>query len=304
MNAEITRLDALKTERDAIIMAHYYAPDEVQDVADYIGDSFYLATVAARIACRTVVLCGVTFMAESAKILSREKTVLVPALSAVCPMAGMATAEQIREARREHGDIAVVCYVNSTAAVKAESDVCVTSSNAVKIAAKLPQKNLYFTPDRNLGAYIQSKLPDKHIVWNDGFCCVHDGISGEQTARALNAHRGAKLLAHPECRTEVLAYADYVGSTAGMLDYVTRSPERVFIVATETGILHQMRARCPDKLFYTVNSHQFCKQMKHNTVAAICAALETLSPQMTLDDALAEKAYAPLSRMVEFAAET
>jgi quinolinate synthase len=298
----VERLNALKHDRNAVIMAHYYAVDAVQDVADYLGDSFYLATVAAGLDAKVIVLAGVTFMGESAKVLAPDKTVLVPDVFALCPMAEMASVKDIENQRATTDDLAVVCYVNSTAQVKAVSDVCVTSSNAVKIVAKLPNKNIYFTPDRNLGAYIQSQLPNKRILTRTGFCCVHDHITEAEAKAAKAAHPDAPFLAHPECRAEVLALADYIGSTAGILDYATHSSKREFIVATETGIFHQLKAHRPDANFYTVSNTQFCKQMKGNTIEAIIAALENMSPEVTLPDDLIRKAAIPLRRMVELSA--
>jgi L-aspartate oxidase len=284
-------------------MAHYYAIDEVQEVADYIGDSFYLATLGNSLPNKTIVLCGVDFMAESAKILSPDKTVLIPDITATCPMALMADVAGIEKVRAENDDVAVVCYVNSTAELKAHADVCVTSSNAVKIVSQLPNQNIYFIPDMNLARYIQGKLPEKRFIFNDGFCCVHDGISEAQTLQAKAAHPGVKMLAHPECREETLKHADFIGSTSQILDYAIDSPDEAFIIATEIGILFRLAQKCPEKTFYTVNDTQFCKSMKKNTVEKIIKALETGTPEMTLEDGFLKAAETPLIRMVELAGE-
>jgi quinolinate synthase len=295
----IKRLELLKKEKDAVIMAHYYAIDEVQEIADYIGDSFYLATLGRELPNKTIVLCGVDFMAESAKILSPDKTVLIPDLAATCPMAEMADVMDVGQVREDYEDVAVVCYVNSTAELKSEADVCVTSSNAVKIVSKLPQKNIYFTPDTNLGHYIQEQLPEKHFIYNDGFCCVHHEITEEEALRAKAEHPEVKMLAHPECQAHLLKHADFIGSTSQILAYATESADEAFIIATEVGILHQLKKNCPEKSFYTVNSTQFCKSMKLNTLEKIIEALETGEPEMTLEDDFIQDAYRPLNLMVE-----
>ncbi|MDR0853867.1 MAG: quinolinate synthase NadA [Clostridiales Family XIII bacterium] len=301
MENSIDKLNRLKREKDAVIMAHYYAIDEVQEIADYIGDSFYLATLGRSLPNKTIVLCGVDFMAESAKILSPDKTVLIPDFTATCPMALMADTDGIEAVRKHTEDVAVVCYVNSTAELKASSDVCVTSSNAVKIVSELPQKNIYFIPDINLAKYIQEKLPEKHFIFNDGFCCVHDGITEEETLKAKAEHPGVKLLAHPECKEETLRHADFIGSTSQILDYAISSEDDAFIIATEVGILYKLAQHCPNKTFFTVNNTQFCKSMKKNTVEKIIEALETGEPEMVLQGDFIRNAEKPLTRMVELA---
>ena len=201
-------IQKLKKEKDAIILAHYYVRPEVQDVADYIGDSFYLSKIAASAKEKTIVFCGVGFMGESAKILSPDKTVLMPAMDADCPMAHMATEEGIRKVREEYDDVAVVCYINSTAALKELSDVCVTSANAVKIVKALPNKNIFFIPDRNLAHFIAEQVPEKNFIYNEGFCIVHEFMDPEEVKAAKEAHPDALVLAHPECPQTVLKQAD------------------------------------------------------------------------------------------------
>ncbi|MGI6217108.1 MAG: quinolinate synthase NadA, partial [Coriobacteriales bacterium] len=207
------QIEQLKKERDAVILAHYYVEGDVQDVADYVGDSFGLSKLAAELDCKVLVFCGVQFMGESAKLLSPDKTVLLPDPEADCPMAHMVDPEVIAKARAEYDDLAVVCYVNSTAETKALSDVCVTSSNALKIVGKLPQKNILFIPDKNLAHYISEQLPDKNFIFNPGCCPIHDEISLDEIKELKAAHPEAMVLMHPECPPEVLAEADYIGST-------------------------------------------------------------------------------------------
>ena len=225
-------IQKLKKEKDAIILAHYYVRPEVQDVADYIGDSFYLSKIAASAKEKTIVFCGVGFMGESAKILSPDKTVLMPAMDADCPMAHMATEEGIRKVREEYDDVAVVCYINSTAALKELSDVCVTSANAVKIVKALPNKNIFFIPDRNLAHFIAEQVPEKNFIYNEGFCIVHEFMDPEEVKAAKEAHPDALVLAHPECPQTVLKQADYIGSTSGIIKYAQESDNKEFIICT------------------------------------------------------------------------
>ena len=204
-------IEQLKKEKDAVILAHYYVRPEIQEIADYIGDSFYLSKVAVGLKEKTIVFCGVSFMGESAKILNPEKTVLMPDMAADCPMAHMASPETIEKVRAEYDDLAVVCYINSTAELKRHSDVCVTSANAVKIVKNLPNKNIFFIPDRNLAHYIAGLVPEKHFIYNEGFCIVHEYMEVEEIRDAKKAHPDAEVLAHPECPQAVLELADYIG---------------------------------------------------------------------------------------------
>ena len=209
----IDKIREWKRERNAVILAHYYVDDEVQAIADYVGDSFYLSKVAAKEEAETILFCGVSFMGESAKILSPQKTVIMPDMQADCPMAHMADIEKIQEMREKYEDLAVVCYINSTAELKMYSDVCVTSSNALKIVKALPNQHIYFIPDENLGRYIASQTPEKTFIFNDGFCHVHKEIAAKQVMAAKEAHPHAQILVHPECTPDVTAMADYIGST-------------------------------------------------------------------------------------------
>lgn len=301
MNEKIARVEQLKKEKNAVIMAHYYVADEVQDIADYIGDSYYLSETATKIAADTIVLCGVSFMGESAKILNPSKTVLLPDDNADCPMAHMATVERIEEVRREYEDVAVVCYVNSTAELKTCSDVCVTSANALKIVQALPNKNIFFIPDQNLAYYIADKLPEKNFIFNDGYCHVHHTITADQIKAAKAARPAAEVLVHPECKPEVTALADYIGSTSGIIAYSEKSTASEFIVVTEIGVMYELQKRNPDKKFYAAGNMQICPNMKKITLDKIIAALENNAPAVELQEDFMKKALAPMERMLELA---
>lgn len=301
MNEKKARIEQLKKEKNAVIMAHYYVADEVQDIADYIGDSYYLSETATKIDAEVIVLCGVSFMGESAKILNPGKTVLLPDDNADCPMAHMASVERIAQIRAQYEDVAVVCYVNSTAELKAASDVCVTSANAFKIVQALPNKHIFFIPDQNLARYIADKLPDKHFIFNDGYCHVHHTITAEQIRAAKEARPAAEVLVHPECRPEVTALADYIGSTSGIIAYSEKSSASEFIVVTEMGVMHELQKRNPDKKFYTAGNMQLCPNMKKITLDKIIAALENNDPHVKLDKNLMKEALAPMERMLELA---
>ncbi len=293
-------IQKLKKEKDAIILAHYYVRPEVQDVADYIGDSFYLSKIAASAKEKTIVFCGVGFMGESAKILSPGKTVLMPAMDADCPMAHMATEEGIRKVREEYDDVAVVCYINSTAALKELSDVCVTSANAVKIVKALPNKNIFFIPDRNLGRNLAAKIPEKNFIFHTGYCCVHQDIMAYHVQDAMKEYPDAKVLVHPECSPDVVALADYAGSTSGILEYATKSDAQEFIICTETGIFYNLQKANPDKKFYAVKKHQVCDDMKKITLEKVELALKQGVP-MELDENLMKKAEGALKQMHQIA---
>ncbi len=295
----VFRIEQLKKEKNAVIMAHYYVADEVQAVADYIGDSYYLSEAAVNVHADTIVLCGVSFMGESAKILNPEKTVLLPDASADCPMAHMASVERIAEIRAQYPDVAVVCYVNSTAKLKAASDVCVTSANALKIVKALPNKYIYFIPDQNLARYIAGKLPDKHFIFNDGFCHVHNQITAAEIKAAKDAHPFARVLVHPECRPEVTSMADYVGSTSGIISHVEKCDASEFIIVTETGVFCELRKRCPDRKFYAVDGSQICPNMKKITLDKIIDVLEHQTASVELEQSLLASALSPMERMLQ-----
>ena len=297
----IEEIEKLKKEKDAVILAHYYVADWVQEIADYVGDSYYLAKVATELKESTIVFAGVSFMGESAKILNPEKTVLMPDMNADCPMAHMAAVERIEQVRKEYDDLAVVCYINSTAELKTHSDVCVTSSNAMKIVKSLPNKNIFFIPDENLGRYIASKVPEKNFIFNDGFCHVHKGITAEQLKAVKEEHPNAEVLAHPECTTATLELADYIGSTAGIIDYASKSDSKEFIIATELGVMYQLETNNPGKKFYSAGSTQTCPNMKKVTLKKVRDCLRDNTGVVEVSDEKRAAALKPLSRMLELA---
>ncbi|CAA7599920.1 quinolinate synthetase complex, A subunit [Acididesulfobacillus acetoxydans] len=288
----------LKRERKAVILAHYYQRPEVQDVADFVGDSLQLSRQAAGTDAEVVVFCGVHFMAESAAILSPEKTVLLPEAEAGCPMAEMVDAESLRLRKRSLPGSKVVCYVNSSADVKAECDVCCTSSNAAKVVESLGTSPVLFVPDKNLGLYVSEKLGKPMDLW-PGFCLTHDRLASSDITEARRAHPRAKVIVHPECREEVWRLADYVGSTAGLIRYAQTTEAEEFIVGTESGILHQLQSTCPDKKFYLASDKLVCRNMKATTLVKVRDALRNLSPRITVAEETRLKAKAALDRMLE-----
>lgn len=297
----LEKINQLKEERNAVILAHYYVNDEVQAIADYIGDSFYLSKIATTVEAQTILFCGVSFMGESAKILNPEKTVIMPDMMADCPMAHMADIEKIEEMRTLYEDLAVVCYINSTAELKTHSDVCVTSANALKIVKNLPNKNIFFIPDENLGRYVASQVPEKNFIFNDGFCHVHKSITAENVKAAKEAHPQAEILVHPECTKDVIALADYIGSTSGIIDYATESSAQEFIICTEMGVLYELKLKNPNKRFYSVGHRQFCPNMKRITLEKVADALEQMTNEIELDEETRVRANEPLVRMLELA---
>lgn len=300
MNEKQAQILRLKEEKNAVIMAHYYVDEDIQAIADYVGDSYYLSEMATKVKEQTIVLCGVSFMGESAKLLNPEKRVLLPDLGADCPMAHMAAVEKIEEVRAVYKeDVAVVCYVNSTAELKAHSDVCVTSSNALKVVRALPNPVIYFIPDKHLGTYISRQVPDKKFIFNDGGCPIHTVITKEDVRSALAQHPGAKVLAHPECREEVTEMADYIGSTSGIIDYATASEAQEFIIVTELGVMYELKQRNPEKSFYSTAASQICEDMKKITLDKIISVLEQDGAGLEMAADFMDKAHAPLRRMLE-----
>ena len=299
-NQIINEIQQLKKEKNAIILAHYYVNDELQALADYVGDSFYLAKVAKGTDADVVVFCGVSFMGESAKMLNPEKTVLMPDLTADCPMAHMAQVEKIKELRGKYEDLAVVCYINSTAELKSYSDVCVTSSNAVKIVKALPNQNIFFIPDVNLGRFVAEQVPEKNVILNDGYCPIHKEISATGVQAQKEKYPDALVMAHPECEESVLKQADYIGSTADMIAFAKNSECKEFIVCTEEGVSYRLRQDNPDKMFYFGGDY-CCKDMKLNTLEKVLHVLKTGENEMKLPADVCERAVAPLDRMLELA---
>ena len=282
-------------------MAHYYVDDAVQEIADYVGDSYYLAKVALKESKDVICFAGVSFMGESAKILNPDRTVIMPDQLADCPMAHMVDLDKIQKVRDEYDDLAVVCYINSTAEIKSYSDVCVTSSNAMKIVKSLPQKNIFFIPDENLGRYIGSKLPEKNFIYNDGFCHVHTSITADNVKKAKEAHPDAEILVHPECTMDVVELADYVGSTSGIIDYATASDADKFIICTEMGVLYELKQKNPNKTFYSVGHRQFCPNMKRITLENVRDTLRDMKNQVELDETLRLDAKKALDEMLRIA---
>lgn len=293
----------LKQEKDAVILAHYYVAPEVQSVADYVGDSFYLSRLAAGLPNKTLVFCGVSFMGESGKLLSPDKTVLMPDMEADCPMAHMVTEAAVRAAREAYDDLAVVCYVNSTAQIKSWSDVCVTSANAVKIVESLPNAHILFIPDKNLARYVAEQVPDKHIIIPDGYCPVHEEMRADEIRELKEQHPAAKVLAHPECNAQVLEMADYIGSTSGIIDFAAKSEEKEFIIATEEGVLYELEQKRPDAGFYFARTRPVCEGMKRITLEKIVHVLKTGENSLHVEEAHAEPAGDTLRRMLDLAAE-
>ena len=297
----IERIQELKKERDAVILAHYYVDGAVQEIADFVGDSYYLSKMAAQTPHQTILLCGVLFMGESAKILNPEKTVIMPDLSADCPMAHMVDKEEIIQVRNDFDDLAVVCYINSTAEIKALSDVCVTSSNAQKIVKALPQKNILFIPDKNLGSYIASLIPEKNFIFNEGFCPPHNKITKKDIQKVLNIHPEAKVLTHPECTMEVIQISDYVGSTSGIIDFATKSLDKEFIICTVQEITYQLEQNNPQKQFYITENSAICQNMKKITLENVEHSLQTMENKIELKEELRIKAEGALKKMHEIA---
>lgn len=304
-NVSLTEeIKRLKKERDAAIMAHYYTDGEIQDLADVVGDSLALAQVARTLPNKVIVLCGVHFMGETTKILCPDKTVLVPDMEAGCSLADSCPADEFEKFVKEHPDHTVVSYVNTSAAVKALTDVVVTSSNALKIVKALPEDaKIIFGPDRNLGNYISSETGRKMLIW-DGACHVHEQFSLEGIIRLKKEHPQAKVLVHPECKQAVVLLADKVGSTAALLNYAKESPAREFIVATESGILHKMRLQCPEKTFIPAPPEEAgcacnnCAYMKLNTLEKLRDCLRDLAPEIEVDPLIASEAVKSIDRML------
>lgn len=295
------KIERLKKEKNAIILAHYYVDADVQEVADYTGDSFYLAKVAKATDAKAIVFAGVEFMGESAKILNPEKHVYMPDLHADCPMAHMATVAQIKKMRETYDDLAVVLYINSTAELKTYADVCVTSSNAVKIVKNLPQKNIFFIPDRNLGNFVKEQVPEKNVMTNAGHCPRHTIITKEDVIKAKQQYPQARLAVHPECTKDILDQADYIGSTAGIIDYVVNSPDQEFMIGTVDGVFAKIHELAPDKILHTVREDQICPNMKKVTLDKIIAVLENENNEVILDQKFMDQALKPLERMLELA---
>lgn len=294
-------IQRLKREKNAVILAHYYVEDAIQDIADEIGDSFYLSKKAAQTDADIIVFCGVSFMGESAKILNPGKKVLMPDATADCAMAHMVNLKQLQEIKDRYDDLAVVCYINSTAEVKTHSDVCVTSANAVKIVRKLPNQNIFFIPDGNLGRYVAEQVPEKNVMLNDGYCPIHAAMTREAVLRAKEAHPEAAFLVHPECTRELLEEADYIGSTSGIIQYASESDRQEFLIGTEIGVFCELKKRNPEKQFYTLTDQQICWDMKKITLEKVAEVLRNESNEVQISETVRQQAMRPLERMLELA---
>jgi quinolinate synthase len=304
----VEEIAKLKKEKNAVILAHYYQESEIQDIADYIGDSLQLSQEAAKTKADMIVFAGVHFMAETAKMLSPEKKVILPDLKAGCSLADSAPAHLFKLFKAKHPDHIVVSYINCTAELKTLTDICCTSSNAVQIIESIPKdKKIIFAPDKNLGAYLIKKTGRDMVLWN-GACMVHEIFSNEKITKLMHAHPEAKFIAHPECEAHILDKADYIGSTSGLLKYTQQNPAKEFIVATEAGILHQMQLACPDKVFIpappTNNcACNECPHMKLNTLEKLYISMKYELPEIMLPQWIIEQGRASIDRMLEISAK-
>lgn len=298
------KIAKLKKERNAVIIVHNYQRDEIQDIADISGDSLALSQAAVRADAKVIVFCGVEFMAESASILNPDKIVLLPVKEAGCPLADMVTVDALRERKKQYPHAAVVCYVNSTAEIKAESDICCTSSNAVQIVKSLKDyKEVIFIPDKNLGRFVQANVPEKNIILWEGFCPTHVLVTKDQVLKVKELHPDAKILAHPECNPEVLSISDYVCSTGGMFKYVKSSKSKSFIIVTESGMLYGLKKANPDKDFYVPTDRLICPTMKMATLGWVAYSLECMRYEIKVSGEVKKKAYGTLERMLKVSGE-
>jgi quinolinate synthetase A len=296
----VSEIMRLKRERNALIVAHNYQNDEVQDIADEVGDSFYLSRVCAKSDAEVIVFCGVKFMAESAKILSPQKTVLLPEITAGCPMADSITAEDVRALKAKHPGVPVVCYINTTAEVKAECDICCTSSNAVKIVRNMPEKEIIFLPDINLGTYVQKQVPEKNLILFNGGCITHNRFGAEEVDAARSKFPDAAVAVHPECKPEVCDKADFVGSTSEIIDFCSKSDKKRFIIGTEMGVLHKLKNDNPDKEFYLMTPRLVCVNMKKTSLNSVYRALSENRTVIEVNEDIRKRAVACLQRMLDF----
>ena len=292
------KIISLKTRRNAVILAHNYQLGEVQDIADFVGDSLELSQEAAKTDADVIVFCGVLFMAETASILSPDKIVLLPDIHAGCPMADMITAEGLRERKRELPGATVVCYINSSAEVKAESDVCCTSANAVKVIESLDAEEILFVPDQYLGHYVSTKVNKKMVLW-PGFCPTHVRIQPQYITNLRQEYPQAKVVVHPECRPEVIALADEVLSTGGLCRYAARSEVKEIIVGTEIGIIHRLRKENPGKKFIPVSEQAVCPRMKLITLESVLWSLQEMTPEIKVPEEIRLKAKVAVDKMLE-----
>jgi len=291
------RLLQLKKERNAIILAHYYQRDEIQEVADFRGDSFLLAQKAAQTDADVIVFCGVHFMGESAKILAPNKTVIIPDERAGCPMADMVNVEGLRKLKAQHPNATVVTYINSSAEIKAETDICCTSANAVKVVNSVEGDEVIWVPDKNLGHYVQQNTDKKMIIW-EGYCNTHDMLTVKDVEEMKAKYPNAQFVVHPECRPEVVELGDFVGSTTAIIKYCKESDCQEFIVGTEDGTGYQLRLDSPNKTFHFASKYLVCPNMKVNNLKKLVKCLETMQPQIYVPPHIADQARKSLERML------
>ena len=289
----------LKKEKDAVILAHYYQELEVQKVADYVGDSFGLAKMAMETDQEMIVFCGVHFMAESAKILNPTKKVLLPVKHAGCPMADMVTREDVIRLKKENPDAAAVCYVNSSAEVKAECQISCTSSNAVQVVASLPNKQIIFVPDENLAHFVAEKLPDKEFVPFTGYCPTHHKVSYEEVIKCKEEYPGAPVLVHPECKSEVVALSDFAGSTKQIIDYALNSDKKEFIIGTEKGVIDYLKDKDPSKKYHLMSHRLICVNMKKTRLENVLDVLENETNEIQMSDEEIKESYSCLANMMK-----
>ncbi len=288
----------LKKEKNAVILAHYYQINDIQEIADIRGDSLALAREATKLSSDIIVFCGVRFMAETAKVLCPDRKVLIPEMDSVCPLADMATREEVLKKKEELGNTTIVSYVNTNVDVKTVSDICCTSANAVNVVRSLDEKRVLFVPDRNLGSYVKEQVPEKEIVLWDGYCPVHEEYSVENLKKLKEEHPNAKVAVHPESPKAVREMADFIGSTSGIINYVNKTDTDEFIIGTEEGILYELRVNNPGKKFYIIGSKSICTNMKKITLESLYKALKDEIYEIKLDEETIELAKKPIERMV------
>lgn len=292
-----SKIIKLKKERNAIILAHNYQNKEIQEIADYLGDSLELSKKACNVSEEVIVFCGVHFMAESAKILSKNKKVLLPVKDATCPMANMVTFEDLKEERKKYKDLKIVCYVNSSAKVKSISDISCTSSNAIDIVNSIESKNILFVPDCNLGSYVKENTKKNIILW-EGFCPTHHRVCEDSIIKMKEKHKNVKILTHPECKKEVLKHSDFVGSTSAIINYVKKSEDKEFIIGTEEGIIHKLKNENKDKKFHLLDENLVCKNMKKTKLIDVYNSLLNMENEILLDDEVINGAKSSLDAML------
>ncbi len=301
MNNNIEELKSkimeLKKERNAIILAHNYQNKEIQEIADYLGDSLELSKKACDVKEEVIVFCGVHFMAESAKILSKDKKVLIPVMDATCPMADMVTYEELKEEKEKYADLKIVCYVNSSAKVKSISDISCTSSNAIDVVNSIDSKNILFVPDCNLGSYVKEKTNKNIILW-EGFCPTHHRVCEDSIIRMKEKYKNIKILTHPECKKEVLKHSDFIGSTSAIINYVKNSEDKEFIIGTEEGIIHKLEKENQGKKFYLLDDNLVCKNMKKTKLIDVYNVLLNMDNEIILDDEVVSGAKSSLDAML------